>query len=446
MAAMQDFIRSNEVGGLAAAHAAALLRLFGLASAPCVASHHPALAWRRAGLMAVTGRADGPGLVAPLALTAAADGALAALRAIVPQAALPENGAVLLGERARLLGLTRRGAVSANGSCRLLEVRDGRIALNLPREEDWELVPALLGEPAGDWAALARIAATRTQAALLEQGRLLGLAIALDEAPPPPILPFNIEVLGAPRPRNTVPLVVDLSALWAGPLAGALLGAAGARVVKVESSRRPDGARRGEQQFYNLLNAGKASVALDFSDAGDVRMLHRLVRAADIVIESSRPRALAGLGIDAGAEVRRGASWLSITAHGRTGGAENWIGFGDDAGVAGGLTAMMRQGWGESLFAGDAIADPLTGITAAFAGWASWRAGGGRLISLALSEVVAHARGLYVAAGAELRQWQALAGADAAPLYTPRTAAKAAPCLGADTAEICAGLGLRPPS
>jgi crotonobetainyl-CoA:carnitine CoA-transferase CaiB-like acyl-CoA transferase len=68
------------------------------------------------------------------------------------------------------------------------------------------------------------------------------------------------------------------------------------------------------------------------------------------------------------------------------------------------------------------------------------------LISLALSEVVAHARGLYVAAGAELRQWQALAGADAAPLYTPRTAAKAAPCLGADTAEICAGLGLRPPS
>jgi crotonobetainyl-CoA:carnitine CoA-transferase CaiB-like acyl-CoA transferase len=446
MAAMQDFTRSNEVGGLAAAHAAALLRLFGLAGAPCVASDHPALAWRRAGLMAVTGRVDGPGLVAPVALTAAADGALAALRAIAPDARLPENGALLLGERARFLLLTRRGAVSANGSCRLLEVRDGRIALNLPREEDWELVPALLGEPAGDWAALARIAATRPQAALLEQGRLLGLAIAPDQALPSPSAPFSMAPLGEARCGGGVPLVVDLSALWAGPLAGALLGAAGARVIKVESSRRPDGARGGARNFYDLLNAGKASVALDFSDMGDLRVLRRLIGAADIVIESSRPRALAGLGVDAGAEVRRGASWLSITAHGRTGEAANWVGYGDDAGVAGGLTAMMRQGWGESLFAGDAIADPLTGITAAFAGWASWRAGGGRLISLALSEVVAHARGLYVAAGAELRQWQALAGADAAPLYTPRTAAKAAPCLGADTAEICAGLGLRPPS
>ena len=40
------------------------------------------------------------------------------------------------------------------------------------------------------------------------------------------------------------PLVVDLSALWAGPLCAHLLGLAGARVVKVESLGRPDGARR----------------------------------------------------------------------------------------------------------------------------------------------------------------------------------------------------------
>ena len=40
-------------------------------------------------------------------------------------------------------------------------------------------------------------------------------------------------------------MVVDLSSLWAGPLVGHLLLRAGARVVKVESTTRPDGARRG---------------------------------------------------------------------------------------------------------------------------------------------------------------------------------------------------------
>jgi crotonobetainyl-CoA:carnitine CoA-transferase CaiB-like acyl-CoA transferase len=440
MTAMRDFIGGDGVDGLAAAHAAALLRLFGVRDVPSVAADHPALAWRRAGLMAVTGRADGPGLVAPVALTAAADGALAALRAVAPGAKLPENGALLLGERARLLGLRRQGAVSANGSCRLLATSDGRIALNLPRAEDWELVPALLGEPAADWPGVARLAATQPSAALLAQGRLLGLAIAPDEVAALPPAPFSMAKLGAPRPRAGAPLVVDLSALWAGPLAGALLSAAGADVVKVESTRRPDGARFGAPEFFDLLNAGKASVALDFGDEQDVRLLRQLVGAADMIIESARPRALAALGIDAGAEVRRGATWLSITAHSRTGAAANWIGFGDDAAVAGGLTAVMRRGWGEALFAGDAIADPLTGITAAFAGMASWRAGGGRLIDLGLSTVTAHACGLYEAKGAELRRWQSLAEADEAPLYAPRTPKGVAPAFGADTEAVCAGL------
>ena len=417
---------------IAARHAAGLLGLFGLGPPPLVVADHPALAWRRARLMAVTGQADGPGLVAPVALTQAADGALAALRAIAPGADLPENGALLLGERARMLGLTRRGAVSANGSCHLLEAADGRIALNLPRPEDWECVPALLGEEAADWAALARVVAQHPVAALLEQGRLLGLAIAQDQPAPPQATPFRLARLAPPRLREGAPLVVDLSALWAGPLAGALLGAAGARVVKVESTRRPDGARFGDAAFYNLLNAGKASVALDFTNTEDVQALHRLVRAADIVIESTRPRALAGLGIVAEDEARRGAVWLSITAHGRMGAAADWVGFGDDAAVAGGLTAAMRAGWAERLFAGDAIADPLTGITAAFAGWAGWRTGGGWMATLALSEVVAHACGLFRAGPGGLRRWQAMAAADEAPLYALRGPEGRAAAMGAD--------------
>ncbi len=407
----------------ATAHAQALLDLLGTGAPVAAAGDHPALAWRRAGLMQVTGRTDGPGLVAPVALTAAADGALAALKSLAPGRKFPANGALLLGERARLLGLRRQGGVSPNGSCHLMRTRNGGIALNLPRCEDWELMPALFGAAAKNWDAVAGLAAAQDRAALLEQGRLLGLSIAPDEGVRPAPPPFTIERLAPPRPNRHPPLVIDLSALWAGPLAGSLLGMAGARVIKVESTGRLDGARAGDAKFFDLLNAGKASVALDFRNPEDLRQLQRLAAGADIIIESSRPRALAALGIHAAQEAARGATWLSINAHGRIGEAASWTGFGDDAAVAGGLSAAMRRAWGQPLFAGDAIADPLTGITAALAGWAAHRNGGGRLISLALADVVAHACGLYEAGPDECNTWQALAEADEQPLYPLRQTA-----------------------
>lgn len=406
-----------------------------------VEADHPALAWRRAGLMAITGRADGRGLVAPVALTALADGALALLKGMADARAMPQNGALLLGERARLMGLTRQGAVSPNGSCRLYEAVDGHIALNLPRAEDWEMAPALVGEELADRRALAAAIRHLPVDALVERGRLLGLGIAADRSVTPPARPFQVSRLGQARPPAArAPLVVDLSALWAGPLAGALLAQAGAQVVKVESVRRPDGARQGHAGFFHLLNGAKQSVALDFADPGDLAMLRRLIVAADIVIEASRPRALRNLGIDAEAQAARGATWISITAHGREGASGEAVGFGDDAAVAGGLSFAMRASWRAPLFAGDAIADPLTGIVAALAGWAGWRQGGGRLIALAMADVVAFAAGLGVAGMAASRAWQRLAEEDVAPFYPMREPAAPARPLGADTASVLQAL------
>ena len=50
----------------------------------------------------------------------------------------------LLGERAALMGLWRRGATSCGGSCHLLPSSAGWVAVSLPREEDRDLVPAWL--------------------------------------------------------------------------------------------------------------------------------------------------------------------------------------------------------------------------------------------------------------------------------------------------------------
>lgn len=413
-------------------HARRLLEQLGVKGAVGEGGDHPALAWRRSGLMAITG----PRLVLPAALTAAADGALLALKAIAPDADLPVSGAALLGERARILGLRAGGMFSANGSCRLLEARDGWLALNLPRPDDWDLLHALFGNPASGWDAVVAMASTEIRADLAERGRELGLAIAPDEAVPPPSAPFTVAHFGEGRVADGTPLVVDLSALWAGPLAGSLLRAAGARVIKVESLNRPDGARSGSSEFFDLLNGGKASIALDFSDHEDLRQLRGLIAAADIVIESTRPRALAHLGIDAEAFARTGGTWVSITAHGRDGAGADWIGFGDDAAVAGGLVSAMHAGWGKRLFAGDAIGDPLTGITAALVAWASWRSGGGRLVSLALAGVTAHALALYRPEADELRLWQDTAANDCLPLYALRSTHAVARALGQDNALL----------
>ncbi len=200
-----------------------------------------------------------------------------------------------------------------------------------------------------------------------------------------------------PRLRREAPLVIDLCALWAGPLCGQLLVQAGARVIKVESVSRLDGARGGPPEFYDLLNAGKESVVVDLSSADDRARLLALLLKADIVLESARPRGLEQLGIRAAEIVasRPGISWVSITGYGRQAPMRDWIAYGDDAGVAAGLGWLLRRDGARSVFCGDAIADPLTGLHAALLAYASWLDGGGRLLDISLHGVAAYGASLH---------------------------------------------------
>lgn len=308
------------------------------------------------------------------------------------------TGATLLGERAMLARMTIPERVSAGGGCRLFESLDDVIALNLARSTDRELLPALFEVDAldtNDHSALAAHIAQHEARSLVRRGRSLGLAIAAEQENPAPLARPCIQLAAgchAPIKRRVRPRVIDLSALWAGPLASHLLWLAGADVIKVESRTRRDGMREGDSQFYALLNQGKASVALDLTDANDRRALRSLIATADIVIEGSRPRALLQLGVDAAEIVRitPGLAWITITGHGATGEAADWIGFGDDCGVAAGLSGALRAATGFTGFVGDAIADPLTGICAASVAWEAWISGRGGRFGLALTQVVAH--------------------------------------------------------
>lgn len=450
----------TDADGTAAAYARRLLDTLGARGAPItdVDDRHPALAWADSGLMALTGLRGGEPQMCPAPLASCADGALAALAALAAPGALTGlRGARLLGERAAIAGHSRNGATSPGGSCRLLDAADGALALNLAREDDWSLLPAWLeADVAADWDALARAVRGRGVAELVGRGRLLGLAVAAEVSPGACASWFEVAPCGgrAPggglsRPAAGPPLVIDLSSLWAGPLCGDLLRRLGARVVKVESVARPDGARRGPPAFFGLLNAGKACVALDFGTARGRAQLRALIERADIVIEASRPRALRQLGLDAERLVRErpGLTWLSITGYGRAPDVEDAVAYGDDAGVAAGLSGLMRAATGLPLIAGDAVADPLTGLHAALAAWAMHRGGGG-LVSVALRDVVAQGLAFAMPSSPEalrLRQaeWTAMARAHGGAMRPRARGAHAlARPAGADTHAVLRDLGI----
>jgi hypothetical protein len=314
------------------------------------------------------------------------------------------DGATLLGERAMLGGMRIPGQTSAGGGCRLYDAVGDRVALNLARPADRELLPALFETDALDVedpeVIAARIGASNA-IALVRRGRSMGLAIASElETPPVPasacVASACVELLVVGHPATAMPRaaprVLDLSALWAGPLAGHLLWLAGAEVVKLESRTRRDALREGDPTFYALLNQGKTSVVVDLRDAAGREALLGLIATSDIVIEAARPRALAQLGIDAAELVRTtpGLVWVTITGHGASGEAAGWVGFGDDCGVAGGLSAALRAATGRTGFVGDAIADPLTGLFAALVAWDAWASRRGSRFGLSMSAVVAH--------------------------------------------------------
>lgn len=428
------------------------------------AQAHPAIATAHSGLMALTGHPQGQPVLTPAPLVACAQGALLALRTLAPGRLPPEiDGGALLTERAAIARLTRRGTISPGGACRILATATSPIAVNLPRASDWQLLPAWLEDPAWRessdpvmWQRLAEAAARRRATELVERGRLLGLPVA--EAAPAVRETRWFESSGRPFARagdprrnspaespREPPLVIDMSALWAGPLCGHLLALLGARVIKAESLSRPDGTRAGQPEFFDLLNWNKETVAFDLRSARGRTLLLSLVSRADIVIEASRPRALRQLGIEAESVLRRRphATWVSISGYGRQEPEASWVALGDDAGVAAGLTSLLQEVTGDWLICGDAIADPLAGLHAALAAWRSHLSGGGRLLAISLRQVATHAATFELpdsrsARRARYAEWLEVLRSCGEPIALAR--ARACPAharpLGADTRAI----------
>ncbi len=269
---------------------------------------------------------------------------------------------------------------------------------------------AVIGDP---WIELSRWAATHSSDDVVARTQLLDIAAAALGEASAGVPTVRACGAGAGPRRADGLLVVDMSSLWAGPLCGQLLTRAGAVVVKVESPGRPDGTRRGEPAFFDWMNSGKLSYAIDFDAGADA--LRRLLSVADIVIEGSRPAALRRRRLSAADLTGRpGRIWLRINGYRDQ---PDRPAFGDDAAVAGGLVDADDDG---PVFCGDAVADPLSGLEAARAIGESLRRGGGEVIDVAMAQVAARYAALP-------RGVAATAARPAAPPASP---------LGADNAAV----------
>ena len=381
----------------------------------------PALVWAESGLMGLSGPEHGPPAVASGRWVERLDGVVDDIADLCGEA-LRTDAAGFLGERAALLGRTRRGPVSVGGACRMVAAADGVLAVSLARTSDIEAVPAwleisdLIG---GDvWSQVAAGARDRPVAELIERADWLGLAVGKAVRPSPPTETCSLTDAGPAGLGRT--LVLDVSSLWAGPLCASLLGDFGFEVVKVEAPGRPDGARYGSPAFYQRLNQGKKDTVIELASEDGGRRFQELCRQAAVVVDGLRPRVWANWGIDR-LDVAEtcGLIWVSITGHG-----DDRAAFGDDAAVSGGLWLQDPDG-GLPWFVGDAAADPVAGLVACRAAAEAVASGRAGLVDVSMSQAVSWVRAGddLSAPGAEVLRrgdnWVVRAGEDEQVVMAP---------------------------
>ncbi len=135
--------------------------------------------------------------------------------------------------------------------------------------------------------------------------------------------------------------VVDFCWVYAGPLMTFILGDLGAEVIKIESRKRLDGTRLGRsivgdrarvdatdkellpelQPLNHGLNRNKLSLTVDIADPRGLDLIHRLVRAADIVADNFAAGVMErrGLGYDELRQIKPDIIALSLSGAGQTG-------------------------------------------------------------------------------------------------------------------------------
>jgi crotonobetainyl-CoA:carnitine CoA-transferase CaiB-like acyl-CoA transferase len=201
---------------------------------------------------------------------------------------------------------------------------------------------------------------------------------ATEKPAPPPSTPVTGGPLSGVR-------VLDMTRVWAGPVAARILGDLGADVIRIEapSGRGPAVIRQpargadfpdgdpGErpwnrQGLFNKLNRNKRSLAVNLKEPRGRDLFLALVAESDVVIENFSARVMPGLGLDYERlrEARPDIIYVAMPAFGLGGPRRDYIGFGSSIEPSSGFTALMGYSDREPRITAAGVSDPIAGTTA----------------------------------------------------------------------------------
>jgi len=190
--------------------------------------------------------------------------------------------------------------------------------------------------------------------------------------------------------------VLDVSTLFAGPLAATFLGDFGADVIKVEHPRKPDAARGhgpakdGVNLWWKTLGRNKRTVTIDLGKLAGAALLLELAATADVLIENFRPGTLERWGVGP-AELHAANPRLVIarvTAFGQFGPYAARPGFGSLAEAMSGFAALTGEPDGPPTLPPFGLADGIAALATAYAVMVGLRAGTGQVIDMAIIEPI----------------------------------------------------------
>ena len=437
-------------------------------------SHRPGgeiVAQASGGLMATIEDGDGTPVPAPGYVGSKAVGAVAALaalhglerrnqaggpvvvdvsaqEAVVFTAALPECAHVMYRCPGRA-GSGRYLAPSGLFSC-----RDGLVRITAVENHQWRGLRAALGEP--QWAV-----GLDERPARIEHAELINTHVtewtatrqkadcaALLQANGVPSTPVNhpsellaspqlahrgslvatrlegrdATVLGPPwtvgpgaagspvRPGLTGLRIAELTHVLAGPIVGALLGAMGASVLRLEDPERLDIYRRsgpfadgvaGPERgaYFAVANHSKGSVLLDPANAAEE--VAAILAASDVLIENVGSARLHRLAVDPATLAGDGRLTLRVSGFGSDGPLAGYRVYANNVQAYGGLAALCTAVDGAPARLGTVLADPLSSVVGAVV-IAAWALGPNRstgaVVDLSMAEVVASTVSEFVAA------------------------------------------------
>jgi crotonobetainyl-CoA:carnitine CoA-transferase CaiB-like acyl-CoA transferase len=190
--------------------------------------------------------------------------------------------------------------------------------------------------------------------------------------------------------------VLDVSTLFAGPLAATFLGDFGADVIKVEHPRKPDAARAhgpakdGVNLWWKTLGRNKHPVTIDLGTPAGAELLLALTRDADVLIENFRPGTLErwGVGPERLHAVNPTLVIARVTAFGQFGPYSSRPGFGTLAEAMSGFAALTGEPDGPPTLPPFGLADGIAALATAYAIMLGLRAGVGQVIDTAIIEPI----------------------------------------------------------